>query len=153
MTNSSSVVGVVDVTCKMSFVYSTRILNYIVYWWAVLCDYIIGKIAWTIDGGSEVLGGLLVSDNGHVAVCDTPTAPVQTYTAQPAKEIKIHVFDLKVSHFPILYLRVKSPPWIQYAELIGHLIATKQPALHDTAVGSFRWKFSLSLHMKFHVKW
>ena len=63
-----------------------------------LCDYIVGKIAWTIDGGSEVLGGLLVSDNGQVAVCDTPTAPVQTYTAQPAKESKIHVFDLKVGH-------------------------------------------------------
>ena len=63
----------------------------------VLCDYIVGKIAWTIDGGAGTLSGLLVSENGQVAVCHTPTPRVQTYTAPPETECKLHVFDLKVS--------------------------------------------------------
>ena len=60
--------------------------------------FAIGKIAWTIDAGKETLGGLTVSENGQIALCETPIPPGTPYNTGPKKDSKIHVFDLKVNH-------------------------------------------------------
>ena len=57
----------------------------------------IGKLAWTIDAGSEKLGGLIVSENGMIALCETPIPTGVGPNQGPKKPSKIHVFDLKVT--------------------------------------------------------
>ena len=61
-----------------------------------LRHYIIGKLGWKIDAGSETLGCLVVSENGQIAVCETPIPADTDHHAEGKKDSKIHVFDLKV---------------------------------------------------------